>query len=290
MARRSKPIDTVFWVLRSILSLKRYSVKALLALFAWIRRRFLIDRDEPCLPPPLQGLQLPPSQNVLCPSYVPRAEHATLDMTHGQCEDLDGPYATSAHSTSPATASFPGPAHPESPSSRYHGQLESLDTTNAVSPSPIRTSRPFSGQGHLFGESHTSRAISIDEAMADSNRVNCRVSPRAPNAASTSAIVLLPISTHDLNNITAEPVKPTSQKSTSPCPSRPISENSLNSQEPIKVSRAPTPNRPSIPPQAPPPATSSGELPSRSSSPEKGWDILPMSTATVQRWKRGVVV
>ncbi|KAF7986260.1 hypothetical protein HWV62_35170 [Athelia sp. TMB] len=262
------------------------SVKRLFALVNFIRWRISITKrestkrsDDPPLPPPIL---LRSNDEFVCPSYIPRAEHVTLDIHHNQGDDHDEPYTTTVHSPSPTRTSFSGRPFPESPSSRDH---DGPYTTTILSPSPTRMPRS-SGQGHLYAESRSSRAISIEDGLSDSRSVNSRVSARAPNPASTSAIAILPISTHGLNNITAGPLTPISPRSAS---SRPASRNSQVSQEPIKVSRAPSPNRASTPPP-PPPVSSTDEAHSRPSSPEKGWDIAPMSTATVHRWKRGVIV
>ncbi|KAF7983511.1 hypothetical protein HWV62_21846 [Athelia sp. TMB] len=277
-------------LLRYLSSLVGTSVKRLFALLNFIRWRISITKtkpskrpDDPPLQPPPESILLRSNNESVCPSYVPRVEHVTLDMPHDQGDDHDEPYTTTVHSPSPTRTSFSGRPFPESPSSRdYDGPY----TTTILEPSPTRTSRT-SGQGHA--ESRSSRVIFNEEPPSDSRSVNSRLSARAPNPASTSAIALLPISTHGLNNITAGPVTTVSLRSASLCPSRPASRNSQVSQEPIKVFRAPSPNRASTPPP-PPPASSTDETHSRSSSPEKGWDVAPMSTATVQRWKRGVVV
>ncbi|KAF7983489.1 hypothetical protein HWV62_21802 [Athelia sp. TMB] len=279
-------------LLRYLSSFVGTSVKRLFALLNFIRWRISITKakpskrpDDPPPQPPPESILLRSNNESVCPSYVPRVEHVTLDIPHDQGDDHDEPYTTTVHSPSPTRTSFSGRPSPESPSSRdYDGPY----TTTILEPSPTRTSRT-SGQVHLYAESRSSRAISIEETPSDSRSVNSRLSARPVNPASTSAIALLPISTHGLNNITAGPVTPVSLRSASPRPSRPASRNSQVSHEPIKVSRAPSPNRASTPPP-PPPAPSTAESPSRSSSPEKGWDIAPMSTATVQRWKRGVVV
>lgn len=77
--------------------------------------------------------------------------------------------------------------------------------------------------------------------------------------------VKLDIRPHDDND------GPSTTRSASPRPSRPTS----------------TPSRP---PPSPPIAAPIGDSPSRSSTTDNGLDIMPMSTASVQRWDRGVVV
>ncbi|KZP26351.1 hypothetical protein FIBSPDRAFT_353346 [Athelia psychrophila] len=112
---------------------------------------------------------------------------------------------------------------------------------------------------------------------------------RQLHAAGTSAISVLPISTHGLQMVTAGPGTPISQRPASPMLPHPTSWSSQKSgppAEPIKIS-SPIP-----PPRqlTPPPIATPGGTPSRSGSPKNGPSILPMSTSTVQRWKRGVKV
>ncbi|KAF7983492.1 hypothetical protein HWV62_21808 [Athelia sp. TMB] len=203
MVHHSKLVNVALWVLRCMLSLKRSSIRGLLALLAWIRQRLVIDKDKPRLPPPPKGIQLPPTQHVLCPSFAPQTEHVTLDKPQDESDRHDGPYTTPNHSL-------------------HHS----------------RTS--FSATDQLYTKSTSSCAISIGETDAEYESVNSRPSDTHLPNATTIAISLLPIT--------------------------------------ISIS----------PPSQPAPSTA--ESPSRSSSSEKGWDIAPMSTASLRRWKRGIVV
>jgi hypothetical protein len=104
------------------------------------------------------------------------------------------------------------------------------------------------------------------------------------SAKSSSAISLLPSSHHGLTRISS---RPDSRNSSRRSLLRPSSRNSQRpdsrASQPMKVSRAPTPEPINT-------AHPAGAVPPRPGSPTPLRVVLPMSTATVQRWNRNVIV
>lgn len=254
MAFRSKLIELIFRVFRSIVSLKRRPTKVLVILFNWIRQCLSIDRGKSRRPPPPKGISGPPSQQVLCPSSAPRAGHVKQEILQGRGDDCDGLYTAPTYAPHSASNSFLG-------AGRLHADSHVL-----------RADR-------LPAEPRSSGAMSIEEADAGTRSIRGRpLATRAPST-STSAIPLLPISRQSPNNIPVGSATPVQQTYASTYPFQHTSRNSTKSQEPEKLFKDPFPNRPSTPP------------PSLSSNPATGDSPYgPMAPATVQRWHRRVNV
>ncbi|KZP26955.1 hypothetical protein FIBSPDRAFT_928377 [Athelia psychrophila] len=301
-----KPLRFVLRLLHYLISLAGGSIKGLLALIGWTYRRLARNRDKhfrgcSLTPSDTECTEPPSNQHTSCPSAIPRVEHDFTDVRYGA--------KSSKAPEDPPSHLPPVHSHDEyvCPSFAPRAEHVTLDiplqdhVDDNGGPYPTTVHSPsqtfFSGQGSIYAGSRSSRAISIEETSgSDTRSVNSRGSrqsgARETNAASAPSIPVLPISTHGLQMISAGPGMRISQSSASPMPSRPASSNSQNSDppgEPIKISSPMPPPRQLTPPPSPI-ATPIGGSISRSSSPENGLTIMPMSTATVQRWNRGVKI
>lgn len=300
----SKLIRLVLRLLRYLISLAGGSIKGLLALIGWTHLRLVRKRDKPfhdyfLAPSDNADPESSSNQHASCPSVVPGAEHEILDFQCG-AKPSKAPDDPSSHPppvysggeyVCPSFAPRAEQVVLDIPLHDRGNDNDGPSTTIIHPPSPTRTS--LSGQGSLYAGSRSYRAVAIEESSGpDARSVNSRSSRRSvgrqTNAVGTSVIPVLPISTHDLHMVTGGPGTSISQRSASPMPSRPTSGNSKTSAlpaKPIKISSPIPPPRQLTPP---PITTPTIGAPSRSSSPENGLTILPMSTHTVQRWNRGI--
>jgi hypothetical protein len=135
---------------------------------------------------------------------------------------------------------------------------------------------PYANGPHGSRSSQDIGTLSPMERNPETFSISSRRSARSSSALS------LPISQHGLMRISS---RPDSHNSSRPNLLRPNSRNSQASQ-PIKVSRPPTPALVNM-------AQPAGAVPSgcsRPCSPLPLRTVLPMSTATVQRWSRNITV
>jgi hypothetical protein len=150
------------------------------------------------------------------------------------------------------------------------------------SPAPLRGCiLPYANGPHGSRSSQDIGTLSPLERNPETFSISSR-----PSARSSSALSL-PISHHGLMRISS---RPDSHNSSRPNLLRPNSRNSHrpDSQvsQPIKISRPPTPTLVNM-------AQPAGVVPlgcSRPCSPSPVRIVLPMSTATVQRWSRDIIV
>lgn len=145
---------------------------------------------------------------------------------------------------------------------------------------PIHSPTPLKGYILPYAnEPHGSRSSQDISTLSPMER-NPETFSMSSRRSAKSSVLSLPISHHGLMRISS---RPDSRNS-----SRPNSQNSHrpNSQRPIKVSRSPTPALVNM-------AQPAGAVPldcSRPCSPSPLRTLLPMSTATIQRWSRNIPV
>ncbi|KZP26954.1 hypothetical protein FIBSPDRAFT_1040444 [Athelia psychrophila] len=280
-------------LLRYLISLAGGSIKGLLTFIGWIRQRLARNRDKHFRDPPLppsdgEDTQLPSNPHILCPtgSAVTCAGYAALDVQH---EAKISSTVPDDHPSHPPPILLCSNDTPVCPSFAPRAEHVTLDiplhdrgddnggpyTTIIHPPSPTRSS--FSGPGNAYAGSLSSRALSIEGASGSDTW-------GANSLYAVDASAAQPISTHGMQLATAGYGTSMLQIHT---PSRSTSRNSGRAAEPIKISRPLTP--PLLPPP-PPITTPTGDAPSRLSSLENRLTIKPISTANVQRGKRGAVV
>ena len=267
------------------------SIRCLLFLFSYLRRLFTKKRTTQNESIRTQNLTTDftnvagsTTQDVICYSNLP-ASLRTIETNTSETNSLAVPN-DQTHDETPAT----NIAHTPTPQPGY------------LLP-------------YAYGQNASSRSSQAVASIPDSNRISIisdNTSIRSRRSNSSASAIDLPVSNHGLvqsspfphPHIPLRPGSPSSQRPPSIRPSRPNSRNS-SASGPLKVSRAPSPAPPK---HFPSPIRSTSPLPAddepynlpaqvpeekqdeRADSPQGLREVIPMSTVSVRRWDRNVIV